>query len=536
MNRVVYRADGNGPTRSVRKRQYLKPLIVVLIVLLGFGAYKLFIPTPVERAVDQLQFDSSVTERETQAIRTSIQEQSKTYRGSVTASVSTSYKPGQTPSVLSAYVPVTNVYSTKQQISKSELAQSELFVLENMDEKTKTALADLLKIDSARLKSITTLDKLTDDQFALVEESNLAPNIKLLALDGAYYLDSFNKGAIFRSVKFSGDDASSLADLDVNKLGNKKSVLKVNQTGVTALTRGMMKKLSSVPDATYFSEKIGKYLANADITHVSNEVSFKDGCAYSNAVFCAPPEMIGALKDSGVDLVELTGNHNNDVGSQFNTQTIKQYQGLGWNVFGGGINSTEAAKPYLANKKKSKVAFLGYNYPDSPNGGAISTETGAGANSFDFTRIENDIKQAKQTSDFVIVDVQFWECYSYPDGYVEFPECYKPIGEQTATFRKIIDLGADMVVGSQAHQPQTYELYEGKPIYYGLGNLYFDQIQWPGTEKGIILTHYFNKGKLLQTKLSPTVYDEALQTRLMTDSEAVDLLQRLDTARADAGL
>jgi poly-gamma-glutamate synthesis protein (capsule biosynthesis protein) len=246
--------------------------------------------------------------------------------------------------------------------------------------------------------------------------------------------------------------------------------------------------------------------------------------------------MIGALKDSGVDLVELTGNHNNDVGSQFNTQTIKQYQGLGWNVFGGGINSTEAAKPYLANKKKSKVAFLGYNYPDSPNGGAISTESGAGANSFDFTRIENDIKQAKQTSDFVIVDVQFWECYSYPDGYVEFPECYKPIGEQTATFRKIIDLGADMVVGSQAHQPQTYELYEGKPIYYGLGNLYFDQIQWPGTEKGIILTHYFNKGKLLQTKLSPTVYDEALQTRLMTDSEAVDLLERLDTARADAGL
>jgi poly-gamma-glutamate capsule biosynthesis protein CapA/YwtB (metallophosphatase superfamily) len=142
-----------------------------------------------------------------------------------------------------------------------------------------------------------------------------------------------------------------------------------------------------------------------------------------------------------------------------------------------------------------------------------------------------DIEAARQTSQFVIVNIQYAECQAYPAGYVEFPLCDGTIGGQEEAFRQMIDFGADMVVGSSAHQPQTYELYEGKPIYYGLGNLYFDQTQWPGTERGIILTHYFAGGKLLQTKLSPTEYDKDFQTRLMDIETAVYLLERLNDAR-----
>lgn len=88
-----------------------------------------------------------------------------------------------------------------------------------------------------------------------------------------------------------------------------------------------------------------------------------------------------------------------------------------------------------------------------------------------------------------------------------------------------------MVVGSSAHQPQIYELYNGVPIYYGLGNLYFDQTSWPGTERGIILTHYFVDGDLIQTKLTPTIYDDELQTEVMSNQEAENFLDRLQTAR-----
>jgi len=107
------------------------------------------------------------------------------------------------------------------------------------------------------------------------------------------------------------------------------------------------------------------------------------------------------------------------------------------------------------------------------------------------------------------------------------PACDAPISGQEEFFRELIDFGADMVVGTQAHQPQTYEFYNGKPIYYGLGNLFFDQTYWPGTERGIILTHYFYNGKLLQTRLAPTVYDEDLQVETMDTDSAEQFLTRL---------
>lgn len=96
-------------------------------------------------------------------------------------------------------------------------------------------------------------------------------------------------------------------------------------------------------------------MSDADLTHVSNEVSFRDDCSYSNTAFCSDPRFIETLKDSGVDLVELTGNHNNDVGSQYNTNTINLYRSLGWNVFGGGLNTEDAAKFLLQIKNNRKL-------------------------------------------------------------------------------------------------------------------------------------------------------------------------------------
>jgi len=92
-------------------------------------------------------------------------------------------------------------------------------------------------------------------------------------------------------------------------------------------------------------------------------------------------------------------------------------------------------------------------------------------------------------------------------------------------------LGADLVVGTQAHHPQTFEYYLEKPIYYGLGNLFFDQTYWPGTRRGLILTHYFKSGKLLNTRISPTWYDGTHQVFLMPEKEAESFLGRLVTAR-----
>ncbi len=526
-----YQLDHTVKTDGNKRRKFVLLGVAGLAVLVlgGWFIYRIVAPTNEEKAVSQLQFDQSVTEAEKQAISDAVAANPEALSNSVDVSVSTGLEAESTESVLAAYVPVTHVYSARQDITSSELGSVTTYVPEGTDEMVKNAIAASVGIDATTIKTIP--EELNDTSVAFIPADQLSFEVKLLSLDNAYYLDSFKSGAIFRQAEFGGDDAEALAEISLNQLAGKDETLKVNMTGVTALTRLMMRKLASVGDATYFSEKIGDFMADADITHVSNEVSFREGCQYSNTSFCSPPEFIETLKDSGVDLVELTGNHNNDNGSAYNTESINLYHSLGMATFGGGLNRAEAAKPHVADQKGSKVTFIGYNMADGIGSGALAGDGTAGANYYTDEKAKADIEAAKQNSQFVIVNIQYAECQAYPSGYVEYPVCDSPIPGQEEDFKAIIDYGADMVIGSSAHQPQTYELYKGKPIYYGLGNLYFEQTQWPGTERGIIVTNYFVDGKLVQTKLTPTVYDKDYQTRPMTPEEAQYLLERLQTAR-----
>jgi poly-gamma-glutamate synthesis protein (capsule biosynthesis protein) len=98
-------------------------------------------------------------------------------------------------------------------------------------------------------------------------------------------------------------------------------------------------------------------------------------------------------------------------------------------------------------------------------------------------------------------------------------------------FRKAVDFGADIVIGSQAHQPQTYELYGDGVIFYGLGNLFFDQINWIGTRQGLVLSHYIYEGEFIQSRLTPIYMDNDLMPRLATQEQGDLLLELLRDAR-----
>jgi len=206
---------------------------------------------------------------------------------------------------------------------------------------------------------------------------------------------------------------------------------------------------------------------------------------------------------------------------------------MGWGYFGGGLNKDDAHKIFVKDINGLKVAFLGYNYYDTINNNvyALATSTHAGANRYNLDTIKQDIKKAHNLADFVIVDFQFRECYCYPHGYVYYPICYRPIPHQKEVFRKAIDFGANIVVGTQAHQPQTYEIYNNGVVFYGLGNLFFDQTFWPGTQHGIVLTHYFINQKYVQTKLTTTNYKQDLQTYITTGVQRQKLLKLLSDAR-----
>lgn len=372
--------------------------------------------------------------------------------------------------------------------------------------------------------------------YQLVAVKDLAPEQKVLSIDGKYYLDYLDipetlpdnhiyNGALIKEITLEADSP----EIDNYPEITKNHILKINQTGVTALTRAMQNKLNQVGDATFFSEKIADFLKDADLTHISNEVSFADNCSNSaNMRLCADPRMYAVIEAIGTDIVELTGNHNNDWGTENNTATINKYHENGLKTFGGGLTEANAKEPLTISEKGTNITWLGINHSTSSKANGEGADGDQpGANIYDAADTKARIKAAKRNGDFVIVDIQFAECYCYPDEGAEMPECDAPIAGQEEFFKELVDAGADLVVGTQAHQPQTYELYHGVPIYYGLGNLFFDQTYWPGTERSLVLTHYFYNGHLLQTKLTPTVYDSNYQTRLMTPTESQTFLKRL---------
>ncbi len=410
-------------------------------------------------------------------------------------------------------VPVTDFYDTKNSISAKEIDDL-LGALE-----TSENLVSILDVTASQ---------------------------KILAVEDNYYLDTLDSGAIFTYITVSihnagnpTSEANELLDEDEKKVVDlikpalkefptKDSVLTLAQTGVTALSRNMLTKLNKAGgDASYFAEKIKDFLSSKDLTHISNESSFTDYATSSN--ICADPRMIGAITAIGTDIVELTGNHNLDCGDDAAIDTIDQYNELGMMIVGGGKSAEEAAKPLLINQKGTGITFLAYN---QSTGGATYDNT-PGANQYYEEDVIKNIAAAKERGDTVIVDIQYYECSAYVSTTEDTTCDYanSAAGDQVGFFRHLIDLGADIVVGTSAHQPQTYELYGDGMIYYGLGNLFFDQIWWPGTTRSLILTHYFWKGKLLNTRITPTVFDADMQVKVMDEETAEWFVDRLNQVR-----
>ena len=375
--------------------------------------------------------------------------------------------------------------------------------------------------------------ELTGGEYHTIPLEELDFTQKLLAVDGEYYLDSFNNGATFRVISFESEKydeeiAPLVTETFTKEWPEKDTVLTMAQTGVTALSRGMNTKLKNMGgDATYFAEYIKDYLSKFDLTHTSNESSFTNFANGDN--ICSDTRFVDTLTAIGLDIVELTGNHNQDCGDDAALETIDIYEQNGIKMVGGGRNATEAAVPLEIDKKNTGITFLAYNLS---TGGATYDNT-PGANQYYEENAATEIAAAKERGDFVIVDIQYYECSGYASEYEDTTCDYanSAAGDQVGFFRHLIDLGADVVVGTSAHQPQTFELYNDGAIYYGLGNLFFDQIWWPGTTRSLILEHYFYKGKLLQTRITPTIYDSNMQTKLLDKETAEWFLARLIKVR-----
>ena len=372
------------------------------------------------------------------------------------------------------------------------------------------------------------------DRLGVLPFDRLVPQVKALTMNGQdptnndfdpaqypltlrFYLNNrpgFEKQAESLTTYLTG------GALRTNRDPDKLTVLIM--TGVTAMSRTTALRMEQ-KGYDYPAKEIGPILSKADLTHISNEVPFYPECqvdaSENNLTLCSKPAYMESLRDVGVDLVGLTGNHMNDFGKEANLWSMQFYKDEGIPTYGGGPNLEESLKPLRIEHNGNRLALLGANSfgPEF----AWAAEDWPGSAPYSLPAMTQAISDARKTLDvdLVLVELQWEESYDT-----------LPIQSQIDGFRALSDAGADIVTGVQSHVPQAVEFRNGREILYGLGNLFFDQMWSQATREGLIPRQTIYDGRHLSTKLLTTVLEDFAQPRWASEAEREAILQRVNTA------
>ncbi len=311
--------------------------------------------------------------------------------------------------------------------------------------------------------------------------------------------------------------AERIAELIPPTNRDESKMTVIVMSGTTAMARCTASKIL-LKGTDYPIEMVKHWFQAADLRHVSNEVSFSKECPRSDTCnetlqLCANPEAIEVLEKLGVNVVELTGNHENDYGTESFSETLKMYEDRGWYVFGGGINQEEAKKPVLIENNGNKIAFIGCNPVGFSQ--AWATEDTPGAARCDYDFMYSTIEDLKNQGYVVIATFQHNEVYVYM-----YSETYRE------DFWNAAKAGADIVQGSQAHFPMGFEFINDSLIHYGLGNFLFDQMDIPvvGTKREFIDRHIIYDGKYINTEVLTALLTDWARPVPMNEEERAQLL------------
>jgi poly-gamma-glutamate synthesis protein (capsule biosynthesis protein) len=397
-----------------------------------------------------------------------------------------------------------------------------------MDKSTFEAMRFLMGEPDQGAVRILPPDQLADTAWterpawAIIPFESLGPRWKVLELDGQSPLRTeFDPSSYPLKVNYSCEGSCAFLPPS-NRDPSRMTTLIM--TGTTALVRATAYRMEK-NGLTYPAQDIGDLLRSADILHITNEISFADGCPYpdpggGNLQFCSDPKYITLLEYIGTDVVELTGNHVNDWGAQWLEKSIEMYKDRGWGVFGGGKDLGEAVKPYTLVSNENQIAFIGCNLPGPESAWAMENLPGA-APCGDYSWYLNEISGLHRQGYIPVATVQYNEYYQS-----------RPSETQARDFKNIAASGASVVIGSQSHFPQGFAFEGDSYIHYGPGNLFFDQMDYPveGTRRAAIDRLTIYDGKVIGVELITTMLEDWSRPRLMTPEERQQFLLDLFSA------
>lgn len=211
--------------------------------------------------------------------------------------------------------------------------------------------------------------------------------------------------------------------------------------------------------------KVKPYLETASIAFVNLEGPISDlgkKLGWKEYTFRSRLALASGLASAGIDVVSLANNHAMDCGSPALLDTIARLDEAGINHAGGGADSAAARAPALLMAPAGTVAVFAFTDKHAAGFAAGADKPGVATVS-DAKRLLAAVAEADKKVDFVIVSFHWGSEYTP-----------RAAGYQRALAHRVIDAGADLILGHHPHVIQGLEVYRDKLIAYSLGDFVFD--------------------------------------------------------------
>ena len=240
------------------------------------------------------------------------------------------------------------------------------------------------------------------------------------------------------------------------------------------------------------SDELKNLIHSCDLNIVNFEVPLKPDVALPPQLyerFWQNDDSPDFLKGLGFNLFSMANNHAFDWGEEGFKKTKLAFGDV---AFGAGTYD-EAYRVKTCEVKGVKIGFMALSYAAYTGVfDDVLHHEGLGCAYINDLRVNHDIVEAKKKVDYLFV---------LPHDGIEYIDI--PLPETVARYRDFIDYGADGVIASHPHCPQGWEEYKGKPIFYSLGNFFFnskDTVQYkadkPHWYEGLCVIMELDGGKL----------------------------------------
>ncbi len=216
-----------------------------------------------------------------------------------------------------------------------------------------------------------------------------------------------------------------------------------------------------------------EFFQSADLVLVNLEGPITDNESVSvgskpgsrnNFIFTFSPQVLAALKKANINLVNLGNNHilNFGVeGYQDTREYLQQAQIRFLGQIGKQVSEEDQYLSFIWQEKDITVGIVNFNQFSGSEVNPVLEEIG----------------KLRPEVDWLIV---------YPHWGQEYVREPNQVIKNWA--RQFVD-----VSGAHPHVEQINEVYQGKEIYYSLGNLVFDQYFQPEVKQGLVLEIEFTK-------------------------------------------